>query len=316
MQRSVLVALGVIIVVLIFAAVVVVFYPGQSTNTGARGNNPELRVLATFYPLADFAQNVGGDKANVSLLVPPTVDVHDFEPTPSSVQNVATANVLIINGFGLEPWEAQIVTSAGNDKLVIVNSSVGITPIMVPQFQSGNRTIDTHVWLDPVLVKTMVNSILQGFIKADPADSTYFTANAQAYDAKLDFLNSQIVNATKDPATHDFVTFHTAFGYFARQYNLTQIPVFGPFDDSPTAQDIQNVVSVIHQYHLCYVGYESLENPAISHGIATQTNASLILMDPIEGLTKQQQALGMDYISLMQMDVINIVTALNHVGCN
>jgi zinc transport system substrate-binding protein len=321
MQRNALIATSVLVIVIIIAAAgSAVYISGQrgTTVTVTSGESgSKLKVLASFYPLADFAQNVGGDKVNVSLLVPPTTDVHEFEPTPSSVQQVSTANLLIINGFGLEPWEPQIVASADNSKLVVVNCSQGITPIKVPpEFQSNNRTIDPHIWLDPVLVKTIVKNILQGLIQADPSDSAYFTANAQSYDSKLDFLNSQIINATRGTLTRNFVTFHTAFGYFAQTYNLTMVPVFGPFEEEPTAQDIQNVVSAIHQYHLCYVGYESLENPAIPQSIASQTNASLILMDPIEGITPQQQALGMDYISLMQMDLLNIATALNHVGCS
>lgn len=275
-----------------------------------------LKVLASFYPIADMARNVGGDKVNVSLLVPPTVDVHEFEPAPGDIQAVATANVLIINGFGLEPWEPSVVASSANSRLIVVNCSQGIAPIPVPpEFQVNGRTIDPHIWLDPILAKTMVANIAQGLAKADPSDAAYFAARAQAFESNLNFLSSQIVNLTTTVQTRYFVTFHTAFGYFAREYNLIQIPVFGPFEDSPTAQDIQNVVNAIKQHNLCYVGYESLENPAISNSIASQTNATLILMDPIEGIT-DTQAVGMSYISLMYLDVANIVLALNHTGCN
>ncbi|MDQ1279964.1 MAG: zinc transport system substrate-binding protein, partial [Thermoproteota archaeon] len=111
-----------------------------------------------------------------------------------------------------------------------------------------------------------------------------------------------------------FVTFHEAFGYFAKRYNLTQIPIAGPFQEEPTPGDIQNVVNVIQQYHLLYVGYESLENPAVSQAISTETNAALIPMDPIEGLTPEQKAVGDSYLSLMNMTVSNIELALNNVG--
>lgn len=274
-----------------------------------------LKVIATFYPLYDFAQNVGGNKINASILVPETVDVHDFEPTPSSIQLVSVADILIYNGAGLETWISEIVSASDNTKLTLVNCSQGIQLIPVsPEFQQGNRTVDPHIWLDPVLAKQMVNNILQGLVKADPADSQYFTANAQAYQAKLDTLNSQIVNASANFKTKYFVTFHEAFGYFAKRYNLTQIPIAGPFQEEPTPSDIQNVVNAIRQYHLFYVGYESLENPAISQAISIETNATLIPMDPIEGLTPEQKAAGDNYLSLMNMTVSNIELALENVG--
>jgi zinc transport system substrate-binding protein len=272
-------------------------------------------VVATFYPLYDFTQNVGGEKVNVSILVPETVDVHDFEPTPSSIAEVANAAVLVYNGAGLEPWIQEVVTASGNTRLILVDTSQGVSLIPVPpQFQIGNRTVDPHIWLDPVLAKQQVNNILQGLIRADPADTQYFSQNAQAYDTKLDALDNQARNATANVTTPYFVTFHEAFGYFARQYNIIQIPIAGPFEEEPTPSDIANVVTAINKYHLLYVGYESLENPALSQAIGSQTNATLILMDPIEGLTTEQKTAGDNYITLMQLDIQNIGLALNYVG--
>jgi zinc transport system substrate-binding protein len=183
-----------------------------------------------------------------------------------------------------------------------------------PQFQKENRTVDPHIWLDPVLAKQQVDNILQGLIRSDPADQQYFTANAQNYEAKLDYLNSQIVNATTNVETRYFVTFHEAFAYFAKEYNLTQIPIAGPFEEEPTTSEIQKVIDAIHQYHIRYVGYESLENPAISQAISSETNATLILINPIEGLTEQDKIAGKTYLILMQENLSNIILALNTLG--
>lgn len=307
-----------VIAVIIMIAVAGIVAGLYLTNNPAATSKLGLKVLATFYPLYDFAQNVGGDKINASILVPETVDVHDFEPIPSDIQNIATADVLIYNGADLEKtWLSSAVSASGNTKLVLVDTSQNITLLPVaPQFQSGNRTLDPHIWLDPLLAKQQVNNILQGLMKADPVDSQYFTQNAQVYEAKLDTLNSQIVATTTSPnvKTRYFVTFHEAFAYFAKEYNLTQIPISGPFQEEPTPSDIQNVISAIHQYHLLYVGYESLENPAIPQSISSQTNATLMRMDPIEGLTAQEKAAGKNYISLMQETVSNIELALDNIG--
>jgi zinc transport system substrate-binding protein len=185
-----------------------------------------------------------------------------------------------------------------------------------PQFQVSNRTIDPHIWNDPVDAITMVKNILAGFIQAAPSDASYFSANALEYENSLQVLNQEFVDLTSSQlATRSFVTFHTAWGYFAQRYNLTQIPVFGPFQEEPTPADIQNVVNVINQNKLCYVGYESLENPAIPQAIATETHATLIPMDPNEGLTQQQQAAGETYLTMMQMMLFVMTLVLTHVGC-
>jgi len=311
MRKITYIAVGVLIAVIIVATVAGLYLinrPGTSSGS-------QLKVLATFYPLYDFAQNVGGDKVNVSILVPETVDVHEFEPTPSSIADVASANVLVYNGAGLEPWIQNIISASGNTKLVQVDTSQGVQLLPVPaEFQRNNQTVDPHIWLNPLNAKQQVNNILQGLIKADPADSQYFTQNAQAYEAKLDNLNSLAINATSNTATRYFVTFHEAFAYFANQYNVTQLPISGPFEEEPTPSDIQNVINAIHQHHLLYVGYESLENTAISQSIGSQTNATLIEMNPIEGLTTQEKAAGDNYISLMQQDITNIHLALSKIG--
>ena len=311
---------AVIVILLImtatFGAYVLVYTRGSTSSPGPSSNTPTLKVLASFFPLQDWALNVGGVKVSVSLLVPVTEDIHDFEPTSAAIEAIASANVLILNGAGLEPWAQQAIAAADNPNLVVVDCSQNVTLITVPpQFQVANRAIDPHIWLDPVDAMTMVQNILKGLIKADSSDAAYFTANANTYDAKLESLDQQFKSlASSNLATRDFVTFHTAFGYLAQQYNLTQIPVFGPFEEEPTAADITNVVNAINQNHLLYVGYESLENAAVPEAIASQTNATLVPMNPIEGLTPQEQAQGQTYLTLMAQNLLVLTLALSRVG--
>lgn len=310
---------------LIVGGAIVGFLLGPSASSGVNtitvsaqnGNGPVLKVFATFFPLQNWAAAVGGDRANVSLLVPVGIDVHEFQPSPAAILAISEADVLVLNGAGLEPWATDAVTAASNPHLVVVDCSKGINLIQVPpQFQVGGRTVDPHIWNDPVDAVNMVKNILAGFSQADPSDASYFSANALTYESSLQALNQQFSDlANSQLATRSFVTFHTAWGYLAQRYNLTQIPVFGPFQEEPTPSDIQNVVNVINQNKFCYVGYESLENPAIPQAIATETHATLIPMDPNEGLSQQQQALGETYLTMMQMMLFMLQLALTHVGC-
>jgi zinc transport system substrate-binding protein len=287
-----------------------------SANSFGTSSSPALKLLATFLPLYDDAIDVVGDKGSVKLLVPFSVDVHDFEPTPSSIISVQQADLLIYNGAGLEPWIPQIVASAGNSKLIEVNASQGLPLIPVPQqYQKDNRTVDPHVWLDPVLAQMQVKNILQGLIKADPSDEQYFTANANALIAKFQYMDQELRTGTAHVATRTFVSFHEAFGYLAKEYNLVEVPLAGPFEEEPTPSDIAKAVAAINQNHLCVCFAESLENPAPIQAVAAQTHAHVWILDPIEGLSESDANAGVTYTVMMQQDIYTLLQALNQANC-
>lgn len=288
----------------------------SSTTSLPSNSAGHLNVLATFFPVYDMAVGVLGNKGNVTLLVPETVDVHDFEPTPSAIQQVATADILIYSGAGLEPWIPQIVVAADNPKLVLVDSSAGLSLISVPtQFQKDNRTIDPHFWNDPILAEMQVNNIAEGLSKADPAGAQYFGENARAYNARLAYIDQKLKTGLLNVGTRTFVSFHLAFAYLAKEYNLVQVPIAGPFEESPTPQDISNAVNAANQNNLCIVFAESLENPAVAQGIASQTHAHVWILDPIEGLSLSDHNAGKTYLVKMQENVDVLLQALNQVGC-
>jgi zinc transport system substrate-binding protein len=311
----------VLIVIAAFAGYVVgsianVSSVSPSANTFSLSSGGGLRVLATFFPVYDDAIDVLGDKGNVTLLVPFSVDVHEFEPTASSIQLVGRADVLVYNGAGLEPWISQLVQAAGNSKLVLVDSSAGLPLINVPgEYQKGNRTIDPHVWEDPVLAQMQVKNIRQGLIKADPGNAQYFTNNANALNAKFQFMDQELRTGTSNVATRTFVSFHEAFGYLAKEYNLVQVPLAGPFEEEPTPSDISKAIAAINQNHLCVCFAESLENPAPIQAVAAQTHAHVWILDPIEGLSDAQANAGVTYLVMMQQNIYTLLQALNQANC-
>jgi zinc transport system substrate-binding protein len=290
--------------------------PSSSSKSSSAPSSPNLRVLATFLPLYDDAIDVVGEKGTVTLLVPFSVDVHDFEPTPSSIISVQQADVLIYNGIGLEPWIPQIIASAGNANLIQVNASEGLPLILVPQeYRKDNRTVDPHVWLDPVLAQMQVKNILRGLIKADPSDEPYFTANANALIAKFQYMDQELRAGTAHVATRTFISFHEAFGYLAKEYNLIEVPLAGPFEEEPTPSDISKAVAAINQNHLCVCFAESLENPAPIQAVAAQTHAHVWILDPIEGLSQSDANAGVTYLVMMQQNIYTLLQALNQADC-
>jgi zinc transport system substrate-binding protein len=286
---------------------------GNNANPSSAGG---LKVLATFFPVYYDTLDVLGDKGNVTLLVPFSIDVHEFEPTARAILLVAQADVLVYNGAGLEPWIQQLVQSAGNSRLVLVDSSAGVPLIDVPsQFQKEGRTADPHIWNDPVLAQMQVKNILQGLIKADPGDQSYFAANANALIAKFQFMDQELRTGTAQVATRTFVTFHEAFAYLAKEYNLVQVPIAGPFEEEPTPSDISKAVAAINQNHLCMCFAESLENPTPINVVAAQTHAHVWILDPNEGLSEAESNARVTYLVLMQQNIYTLLQALNQANC-
>lgn len=289
-------------------------YGSHVSSLSSSGTAP--KVVATFFPVYFDTLDVLGGKGSISLLVPYTKDVHEFEPTPSSIQLVAQADALVYNGAGLEPWIPQMIQSAANSRLVLIDSSAGISLInLAPVYQRAGRVVDPHVWNDPVLAQLQVKNILQGLIKADPADAQYFTQNANALNARFQFMDREMRDGTAKVATRTFVSFHEAFAYLANEYDLTQVPLAGPFEEEPSPSDIAKAVDAINRNHLCVAFAESLENPAQINAVASQTHARVWVLDPLEGLSEAQANAGMTYLVMMQQNIYVLLQALNQANC-
>ncbi len=190
----------------------------RSSSGGGR-----LDVVAVETFLADIAQNVAGDRFAVKPLLPPGADPHAYEPTPRDVAGVASADLLIVNGGGLEGTLLTTLQNAGGGAK-IVDVSAGL-PSRSPQpgeprLAAGQA--DPHFWLDPMLVKTYVANIRDAFIKADPPGRAAYTANAAAYNARLTALDAWIKArvAQIPPRDRRLVTNHASAGYFANRYGF------------------------------------------------------------------------------------------------
>ncbi|MEO6783925.1 MAG: zinc ABC transporter substrate-binding protein, partial [Bradyrhizobium sp.] len=200
-----------------------------------------LNVVASFSILADFAQNIGGDRAGVTTLVGPDSDVHVYTPAPADAKKVADARLLIVNGLGLEGWLPRLVQSSGS-KAAIVTATHGIVPLEV------GGAADPHAWQSVVDARIYVANIRDAFVAADPADAAVFRANTDAYLAKLNALDREVRIAVEQipPAHRKVISTHRAFGYFAAAYGIQFIAPFGVSTDSePSARDIADTITQI-----------------------------------------------------------------------
>lgn len=277
--------------------------PGESQAGG------KMQVVATFYPLYDFARNVGGDRVEVTMLIPPGVDPHEFELSPSDAQKLGSAKVFVYNGAGMEPWVPQLLEGVGNTNLIAVDTSKGIDFIASKDAdEPGN---DPHVWLDPLLAKKQVMAIRDALMEADPAGRDYYAKNAADYMAKLDALDSEFRTALKSCKKRDVLIAHATVGYFCREYGCNQIAIEGINPEAePLPADIAAMVTQAREHNVTTVFVEKLVSPKAAQTIADEINGTTVAFNSVHGITLDEMNRNETYLSLMHENVQIMKTAL------
>jgi len=273
----------------------------------------KLQIVTTLFPLYDFARQVGGDKADVTLLLPPGVDPHSFEPRPSDILKIDQTGVFVYTGKFMEPWAAELASSLPKS-VAVVDASKGIE-LQLSVFHDADEppgAPDPHIWMDFGNDKIIVDGIADALGAKDPADAAYFRANADAYEARLSGMDAEFRNGLADCASRELIYGgHYALGYLARRYGLTYLAAQGVSPDAePTAQDLASLVDQIRAKGVKYVFYEELESPKIAQTLAAETGAKLLLINAAHNVSRDDLEKGTTFIDIMEADLANLKTGL------
>ncbi|HKG45035.1 MAG TPA: metal ABC transporter substrate-binding protein [Gaiellaceae bacterium] len=274
------------------AAFLVAGCGGSSGATGARA------VVTAFYPLAFVAEEIGGDRVQVTNLTPPGAEPHDVELTPRDVGELQRADVVLYLSHGFQPAVEQAVDAANGTGLDVLSGldlrrGVG---------DEGERR-DPHVWLDPVVFARIAKRVGRALGRPRRAD---------ALARRVLALDADYRRGLAHCARREFVTSHAAFGYLAARYHLRQIAITGIDPESePSPQRLQRLIEVVRHRHIETVFFERLVSPRLAQTIARDAGAQARVLDPIEGLTAAEQRRGSDYLSLMRQNLRQLRAALS-----
>jgi len=269
-------------------------------------NSDKLKVVSSFYPIDEFVRKIGGDSIESSLLIPATIEPHDFEPTINQIQTVDSADVLVYNGLGIENWIAKINTAHK------IDASNGLN---VSYVDKRNMTIDPHVWLDPLLAKKEVENIRDGLIMIDTNNRDTYFNNAKNFLNELENLDKTIRTGLESCKKKDFISFHNSFSYFAKQYGLNQhsISDTGP-EAEITSTRLAEIINIAKSLDLHVIYSEELIDPRYASIVAQEIpDSKVLVLSPIEGLTKNEQDARTGYITKMYENLSNLMVGLE---CN
>lgn len=306
------------------------FNLAYAAGTEDTSSEKKLNVMASFYPMYDFATKVGGDKVEVTNMVPAGTEPHDWEPAATDVKNLEEADVFIYNGAGMEHWTEDVLGALDNKELKVVEASRGLTLLegkeedeeetedsssdsdASDESTDSEITYDPHVWLNPLNAKAEMENIKNAFVEADPDNKDYYEQNYETYAEKFDQLDKEYKDGLADTKSKDLITSHEAFGYLCQAYGLNQVGIEGLSPDSePDASRMNEIIKFAKENNVKTIFFEELVSPKVSETIADEIGAKTAVLNPLEGLTDDEISSGEDYFSVMESNLKTIEDALN-----
>lgn len=279
-----------------------------------------LQVVATFYPLYEFARAVGAEQVEVRQLVPAGADPHDYEPTPGDVARLQGAAVFVYNGAGLEPWvsklegelPARTVRVEATRGLPLVEAGPGGHGDEDHGRDSARERLDPHVWLDPVLAQGVVDNLAEGLARADPAGEAGYRARAQEVKRRLEELHRRYGATLSRCRTRVFVTAHGAFQYLARRYGLRLVSVAGVNPEAePSPRRLRELVGLARGQGVRAVFAEAPGSHRTVDALARELRVPVLVLDPLEVGPRDGQE-GPDYFRRMEANLEQLARGL---GC-
>ncbi|MBU4338104.1 zinc ABC transporter substrate-binding protein [Patescibacteria group bacterium] len=319
-MKKILFAIGVVTII------VLGIYAVSNIAQKSKNDSQKITIVATLFPLYDFVKNVGQDKVEVLLLLPPGIEAHSFEPKPSDIVRINEADLLVYTGKFMEPWAEDIINGISGKNVKVVDASSEIELMKegeeheeeheeAEEHRHEHNGIDPHIWLDFDNAKIMVDNIAKAMAEKDAANADYYQKNATEYKNQLTKLDNEYETALFECKTKKIIYGgHYAFGYLAHRYGLEHIAAqgFSP-DAEPTAPDLINLVEQIKKDNIGYVFYEELTSPKIAEIIAVETKAKMLLLNAAHNLAKEDFENNVSFLSIMENNLKNLSIGLQ---CN
>jgi len=265
---------------------------------------------------------VGGERVKTELLLPPGTEPHTWEPKPSDVAKISQADIFIYLGRPMELWVDDLLKSAKSDRLQVVEASQGLPLLEADNPEPGraghsrshplSRKLDPHVWLDFSLDQKIVNKIAAAFSAKDPANASFYMANAEAFKSKLDALDRRYQQSLAKCRYRQIVHGgHSAFAYLAKRYGLQQIALYGLNPNAePTPKKLAELIQATQKHRVKVIYFEEFINPKLAQVLAKEGGTATLVLNPGANLTREQMKRKVTFLELMEKNLQSLCKGL------
>jgi ABC-type Zn uptake system ZnuABC Zn-binding protein ZnuA len=316
-------------------AAAIVLWPSGCQNRRETPAGGKLPVVASIFPLADVARQIGGEHVDVTMLLPPGVSPHGFTARPQDAQRVRAARLVIMVGMGIDQFAQQPAdaAAAGGAKVLVLTDGAEFRRMIEPLRAGGVATQpqsaahedgdadhdehehaghgvpgqDPHVWLDPVYMQTFASDIAQQLSQLDPANAADYRRRGAEFIAQLRHLDDDYRAALGPLKNRTFITFHAAFTYLAARYNLRQMSLMDVDAGGLSPQQMELVHQAIHQHGVKAVFVEPQFPAEKLQSLVRNADVRLGTLDPEGNPTTP----GYDsYLAMMRSNLRSLVLGL------
>lgn len=289
-----------------------------SSDSAAAANTDKFDVVASFYPMAFLAEQIGGDHVHVTSLTEPGQEPHDLEISAKQTAALQESDAVLY----LKNLQPSVDDAVAQSEIKTKIDAASLTTLEKHGNEVGGHAaehddheneelagLDPHIWLDPVRYAQVAEGVGKAFEKADPDHAADYKTNTATLVKKLGDLNTQFKNGLANTKTKVFITTHAAFGYLAERYGLTEEAINGLDPESePSAARVKELEKMAKADGVTTVFYETLVSDKTAKTIAGDAGLKTDVLDPIEGITDQSR--GQNYFSVQQANLKALQTAL------
>jgi len=287
----------------------------------------QLTVYASTFALKSFAEEIGGDRVRVEMVIPPGADPHTYEPTSKQMTDIAEADLFLTVGHDLEPYVESMEKSLANENVTFVKTAEDVTLLSAEdtvhvhsedehgheeddhaEEEAGHSEddghnhgqYDPHVWLDPMNAISMAEAVEAAFSEQAPDYKDEFADRLSAFKEEADTLDAELKAAVDGGSKSELLVTHAAYGYLAERYGFDQLPITGLTpSEEPSQQALKRVIEEAQLHDLTHIAFEDTQN---------EIGAETVTIYNLESVTKEQ--MDKTYFDLMRENVKALETAL------
>lgn len=279
----------------------------ENTDTG------KIQIVATLFPQYDFARQIGGDKVDVTLLLPPGTDSHHFDPSPSDMVKISESDLFVYTGDVMEGWAGDIAASLSGDATVL-NVSENIALSEHGHDDGHDHAIDPHIWLDFDNAMAMCVNIANTLCHISPENADYFKANLNSFINSLNELdNSYQAVFANTPSKELIFGGRFALGYLVEKYQIPHKSAYESCNanDEPSVQVIASLCDYVKEHDVKVVYCEEFSDAKVAKEIASANNAEVLTLHSAHNTSREEREAGVTFISIMEQNLENIRKGLN-----